>query len=71
MIKLEVEKYCENCPYFKADVESTIGINAFTKEKKYCNTVIRCEERKKCKNMMAYLFCETSADGFKHFNFNI
>ena len=62
MIKLEVEKYCENCPEFEASVEqNVIGMAAYDSlatqpiHESFCNTVISCEHRERCRVIMDYL----------------
>ena len=57
MIKLEVEKYCENCPEFEADVDKTSYISSSMQSihESFCNTVITCEHRERCRVIMDYL----------------
>lgn len=57
MIKLEVAKYCENCPEFEADVKKETAkmyaedSGAYT----YCDTVIRCAHAERCANIRKHL----------------
>lgn len=46
MIRLIVDKYCEDCPEFCADVKKT---HVYTDELQITNTVIMCEHRDRCK----------------------
>ena len=57
MIKLEVEKYCENCPEFEADVDKTSYISSSMQSihESFCNTVITCEHSERCRVIMDYL----------------
>ena len=57
MIKLEVEKYCENCPEFEADVDKTSYISSSMQSihESFCNTVISCEHKNRCRVIMDYL----------------
>lgn len=56
-IKVEVEEYCQNCPYFKADIkypgEMVSVINGVEKGRWFNtnDTVIKCEYRKHCANL--------------------
>ena len=54
MIILEVEDYCHECPEFEADVESPTFI--FQSYKKVCsgNTIVRCSNRRKCREIHSY-----------------
>lgn len=57
MINLKVEKYCENCPEFEADVDKTSYFSSSMQSihKSFCNTVITCEHRGRCRVIMDYL----------------
>lgn len=46
MIRLIVDKYCENCPEFKADIDKKY-LNS-TAGTEMCNTEIRCKHRYRC-----------------------
>lgn len=55
MIKLDVQEYCHGCTNFKADVCD------------YCifemtDTLIRCEHRELCENLIQYLRKQVNID---------
>ena len=55
MIRLEVEDYChDNCQAFRPDVEEPVtfyaGLEIYRND-----TVIRCERRNLCKQLLRYL----------------
>ena len=53
MITLKVEPYCEDCDQFEAETKtSAIYSNS---EKTYCDTMITCANRKKCKELFEYI----------------
>lgn len=54
MIILEVEDYCHECPEFEADVESPTFL--YDGNVKICsgNTIIRCCNRRKCREIHSY-----------------
>ena len=62
MINLEVEKYCEGCPEFEASVEKNV-VNMGSYDllsmqpihESFCDTVISCEHKKRCRVIMDYL----------------
>lgn len=62
MINLEVEKYCEGCPEFEASVEKN-NVDRYAYDslsmqrinESFCNTVISCEHKKRCRVIMDYL----------------
>lgn len=49
MIELKVEKYCENCPHFEADVDR-IDICEPGEWVKH-DTLVRCASREKCEEI--------------------
>lgn len=52
MIKLEVDKYCDNCPEFESHViKNTIYCNSTT----ITNTIIECEHRERCRSIKKFL----------------
>ena len=63
MIRLVVEKYCDNCPEFEAHVEKNIDVlRSFSPdsirgyyEKSLTNTTITCEHSARCACMMTEL----------------
>lgn len=58
MIKLEVGEYCNDCLDFTADVEKTrfTGDDFFGEEvTSFCETVIRCKNRNRCRALLRYL----------------
>lgn len=54
MIKLDVQEYCHGCANFTADVKEP--------EKYYAGTLIRCEHRKLCENLVRYLRKQVDLD---------
>ena len=54
MIELDVEKYCENCPGFEADVERD-HIEDGIGDEGYHITTITCKSKRRCAAMMRYL----------------
>lgn len=61
MIKLNIEPFCENCPYFEPDVEKAEIRSLFNSMENesidfiYRDTIIRCEKRSICENIKNYL----------------
>lgn len=51
-IRLLVEKYCQNCPEFEADVEKTDFCGSFDE---IHQTTVLCKHRERCKEMRKYL----------------
>jgi hypothetical protein len=54
MITLEVEDYCQNCPDFEAYVAKShaVAIGRGMNEEQTNETVITCEHRHRCENLM-------------------
>lgn len=62
MIKVEVQDYCQDCPYFEADITYPVEygfLNHDTGEREtgfYTNdTTIRCKHRKHCAHLVRVL----------------
>ena len=53
MISLKVEPYCEDCDQFEAATETTAIYSNL--EKKYCDTMITCANRRKCKKLFEHI----------------
>lgn len=54
MIILEVEDYCHECPEFEADVESPTFLYAGNTRVCSGNTIVRCSNRRKCREIHSY-----------------
>lgn len=58
MIKLDVAKYCQDCPEFEAHVEK-LEVDTFSTEGccevTRCETVITCDHREKCEAIRKHL----------------
>lgn len=51
MITLDVEDYCQDCPYFRATSET---VQFYTNEKKEAvlgDTVVTCRDKERCRYM--------------------
>ena len=55
MIRVEVEDYCSECLDFQPDVEKPQKIYAYMDEITVTDTIIRCENRKRCEHIRRYL----------------
>lgn len=61
MIKLALMRYCDDCPYFEADVEKPGRVQKFVVEedefveRNYGNTYVRCKNRGICEKIRRYL----------------
>lgn len=56
MIQLDIEPYCENCPFFEADTENTIPIESDGDLTHYIgHTIIRCANRALCSRLVEFL----------------
>ena len=55
MIKLQIESYCENCPEFEVEQDTTT-LNSIG----FCEAVhtLSCEHAEKCKNLFNYIWGE-------------
>ena len=51
MIKLQIEKYCHNCPEFEAQVDKTYFLYLTDPE---IHTIVTCEHRGKCECIRKY-----------------
>lgn len=59
MIKLDLLKYCQECPYFEADIKTEeIGSLAYTG----LNTIISCKHRGMCDRLLNYLMNASTLD---------
>lgn len=61
MIKVSVEKYCENCPEFEPDVYKSTIANLACRPM-HTETIIRCEHRERCHRMYQCLKEENAYD---------
>ena len=61
MIQLCVEKYCQNCTGFEAEVEKHQSLYADGRPI-MTNTYIYCERKEECKNLMKHLQKETEKE---------
>lgn len=55
MIKIEVADYCNECMDFDPDVERPQKLYNFGEEITISDTVIRCINRNRCRNIARYL----------------
>ena len=55
MIKLDVQEYCHGCANFTADVKEPEKYYAGFDIIEMTDTLIRCEHRKLCENLVRYL----------------
>lgn len=55
MIKIEVADYCNECMDFDPDVEMPQKLYNFGEEITISDTVIRCANRNRCRNIARYL----------------
>ena len=53
MITLKVEPYCEDCDQFEAETKTTEIFS--DSEKTYCDTIITCANRRKCKELLEHI----------------
>lgn len=60
MIRVEVEKYCSECLDFQPDVEKPQKLYT---DITVTDTVIRCENRKRCEHIRRYLERKCTNDG--------
>lgn len=63
MIRVEVENYCSECLDFQPDVEKPQKLYANMAEITVTDTVIRCENRKRCEHIRRYLERKCTNDG--------
>lgn len=61
MIKLDVKKYCQNCPYFEAEAKS---VTVPSGNSWVTDTIISCENKDKCSRITKYLAEATGMDRF-------
>lgn len=55
MIKIEVADYCNDCMDFDPDVERPQKVYSFNEELIISDTVVRCANRNRCRNIARYL----------------
>lgn len=55
MIKLDVQEYCHGCANFTADVKEPEKYHADFDIIEMTDTLVRCEHRKLCENLVRYL----------------
>lgn len=55
MIRVEVKNYCSECVDFEPDVEKPQKMYCGNSEVTMTDTVIRCENRKRCEHIRRYL----------------
>lgn len=53
MITLDIEEYCNDCPKFECDIESTFWDDFFGERKG--SYVIRCANRDNCREIVKYI----------------
>ncbi|OUP71318.1 hypothetical protein B5F10_04835 [Anaerotruncus colihominis] len=58
MIKLDVQEYCHGCANFTADVKEFDGFDII----EMTDTLVRCEHRKLCENLVRYLRKQVNLD---------
>lgn len=61
MIKIEVADYCNDCMDFDPDVERPQKVYSFNEELIISDTVVRCANRNRCRNIARYLKKKTEA----------
>lgn len=54
MIKINVEKYCENCPGFEAEQDINCAVTSDGRTA-FVEHIIECKHRFKCKQIYNYL----------------
>lgn len=65
MIELKVAKYCHNCPYFQPICDTNGSRDLFSGKTVSTNSIITCENGKKCENIAKYLLDYAKAHGGK------
>ncbi len=55
MIRIEVADYCNECMDFDPDVERPQKAYSFDEELIISDTVVRCTNRNRCRNIARYL----------------
>lgn len=61
MIRIEVADYCNECMDFDPDVERPQKAYALHEELIISDTVVRCTNRNRCRNIARYLKKKTEA----------
>lgn len=62
-IKLDVQEYCHGCANFTADVKEPEKYYAGFDIIEMTDTLVRCEHRKLCENLVRYLRKQVDLDG--------
>jgi len=65
MIKLDIQEYCQNCPYFEPEVISrptTFYVDNEEHTVYIGDTIVKCESRTKCREIRKFLEKETNND---------
>ena len=62
MIKLDVQEYCHGCANFTADVKEPEKYYAGFDIIEMTDTLVRCEHRKLCENLVRYLRKQVDLD---------
>ena len=58
MIKLDVEEYCHDCPFFEAVTVGEVGTYYAGQEKKiyiYGDIIVQCENKDKCQHSARFV----------------
>lgn len=55
MIRVDVEEYCHACMDFSPDVTKAVKYQAYDGEILMSDTVIHCENRRRCESIRKYL----------------
>lgn len=63
MIRVEVEYYCSECMDFEPDVEKPQKIYSCMSEITISDTVIHCQNRKRCEHIRRYLERKVTDNG--------
>lgn len=64
MICIDVKDYCSECMDFEPDIEKPQKFYGMGNEICVTDTIIRCENRKRCEQIKRYLEREVTGDGF-------
>ena len=63
MITLDVAEYCSACMDFDPDVQRPQKVYGLDEEIVITDTIIRCSNRNRCKNIVRYLRKKVTDDG--------
>lgn len=65
MIKLNIDKHCDNCPEFEAEVDKSSMYNYSNNFDDHieaiCTTIITCKHKDRCRGMVTLLKGENNA----------